>query len=197
MMGRIRARISSAHLIGVAALVFAIGGAVAIANVPNNSVGTKKVKNGSLKGVDIRNNSLTGFDVRESTLNCGAIPNADCSADDTVEGPGAPGAPGPNSVTSTELGAIVARVDGTPTTVTDPDGTNAEWTGAGTSSTASCAAGEQLISGSLQWTTNDDGDELATKEVVPDLATNSVTVTGITGGEGAETYRAIALCLVA
>jgi hypothetical protein len=193
-MGRIRARISSAHLIGVAALVFAIGGAVAIASVPNNSVGTKKVKNGSLKGIDIRNNSLTGADVRESTFNCGAIPNADCSADDAVEGPGAPG---PDSITSTELGAIVLRVDATPTTVTDAMPMDTEWVGAGTSSTASCAAGEQLISGSLQWTTNDAGDELATKEVVPDLATNSVTVTGITGGEGTETYRAIALCLVA
>jgi hypothetical protein len=41
-----------------------------------------------------------GRDVRETTLNCGAIPSADCSADDVVEGgagapvPGAPGAPG-------------------------------------------------------------------------------------------------------
>jgi hypothetical protein len=192
-MGRIRARISSAHLIGVAALVFAIGGAVAIASVPNNSVGTKKVKNGSLKGVDIRNNSLTGADVRESTFNCGAIPNADCSADDTVEGPGAPG---PNSITSGALGAIVARVDATPTTVTGMNN-DTEWVGAATSSTASCASGEQFISGYLEWTSdNGTNDIVATAEVVPDLATNSVTVRGI-HDEVSETYRAIALCLVA
>jgi hypothetical protein len=193
MIRRLRARLSSAHLIGVAALVFAIGGAVAIASVPNNSVGTKKVKNGSLKGVDIRNNSLTGADIRESTFNCGAIPNADCSADDTVEGPGAPG---PNSITSGALGAIVARVDATPTTVTDADPDNNEWVGANTSSTASCASGEQFISGYLEWTTEGAGDELATVEVVPNLTTNSVTVTGI-HDEASETYRAIALCLVA
>jgi hypothetical protein len=196
-MGRIRARISSAHLIGVAALVFAIGGAVAIASVPNNSVGTKKVKNGSLKGVDIRNNSLTGADVRESTFNCGAIPNADCSADDTVEGPGAPG---PNSITSGALGAIVARVDATPVTI-GPAGTvpdDGMWSSSTATSTASCAAGEQFISGYLEWTSdNGTNDLVATAEVVPDLATNSVTVRGIHDETSNETYRAIALCLVA
>jgi hypothetical protein len=192
-MGRIRARISSAHLIGVAALVFAIGGAVAIASVPNNSVGTKKVKNGSLKGVDIRNNSLTGADIRESTFNCGAIPNADCSADDTVEGPGAPG---PNSITSGALGAIVARVDATPVTIAG--NATAVWSSSNATSTASCAAGEQFISGFLEWTSdNGTNDIVATAEVVPDLATNSVTVRGIHDETSNETYRAIALCLVA
>jgi hypothetical protein len=199
MMGKIRARISSAHLIGVVALVFAVGTGLALANVPKNSVGTLKVKNGSLRGIDIRNNSLTGRDVRETTLNCGAIPNADCSADDAVEGPGPPGTPGgpvgPNSITSGALGAIVARVDATPTTVVGVDDDNA-WVGAGTSSTASCASGEQLISGFLEWTTEAAGDELATVEVVPNLATNSVTVTGI-HDDTSETYRAVALCLVA
>jgi hypothetical protein len=194
MMGKIRSRISSAHLIGVAALVFAIGGAVAIASVPNNSVGTLKVKNGSLKGIDIRNNSLTGADVRESTFNCGAIPNADCSADDTVEGPGAPA---PNSITSGALGAIVARVDATPVTIGGGTPDNGMWSSSTATSTASCAAGEQFISGFLEWTSdNGTNDIVATAEVVPDLATNSVTVRGI-HDETSEMYRAIALCLVA
>jgi hypothetical protein len=116
MIGKIRSRVSSAHLIGVVALVFAVGGGLALANVPKNSVGTLKVKNGSLKGIDIRNNSLTGADVRETTLNCGAIPNADCSADDAVEGggagaPGAPGAAGPPGPSGTV--ATGQRVSGT------------------------------------------------------------------------------------
>jgi hypothetical protein len=100
MMGKMRARISSAHLIGVVALVFAVAGGTALALPGVNSVNSGDVVNNSLRGKDVRNNSLTGRDVRETTLNCGAIPSADCSADDVVEGgagapvPGAPGAPG-------------------------------------------------------------------------------------------------------
>jgi hypothetical protein len=90
MIGMIRSRVSSAHLIGVVALVFAVGGGIALANVPNNSVTSKKVKNNSLKGVDIRNNTLTGADIKEASLNGAAIPG--------VVGPPAPPPGGATSV---------------------------------------------------------------------------------------------------
>jgi hypothetical protein len=67
MIGRIRSRVNSAHLIGVVALVFAVGGGLALANVPKNSVNSNKVKNNTLKSVDIRNNSLTGQDIKNLT----------------------------------------------------------------------------------------------------------------------------------
>jgi hypothetical protein len=64
MIEKIRSHLSSAHLIGVAALLFAVGGGLALASVPKNSVNSAKVKNNTLKGVDVRNNSLTGADVK-------------------------------------------------------------------------------------------------------------------------------------
>jgi hypothetical protein len=67
MIGKIRSRFTSAHLIGVVALVFAVGGSVALASVPKNSVNTNKVKNNTLKSADIRNNSLTGADIKGLT----------------------------------------------------------------------------------------------------------------------------------
>jgi hypothetical protein len=67
MIGKIRSNVSSAHLIATAALVFALGGGLALASVPKNSVNSTKVKNDTLKGVDVHNNSLTGADVKGLT----------------------------------------------------------------------------------------------------------------------------------
>jgi hypothetical protein len=55
MIGKIRSRLSSAHLIAVAALVFAVGGSVALANVPRNSVGTQKIKPNGVHFADLSN----------------------------------------------------------------------------------------------------------------------------------------------
>ena len=83
MLGSIRSRMTSAHLIGVAALVFAVGGSFALASVPRNSVGTKKLKNGAvtrakikdraINGAKVAPNSLTGANINEATLNGGLI----------------------------------------------------------------------------------------------------------------------------
>jgi hypothetical protein len=88
MIGRIRSRVSSAHLVAVVALVFAAAGGTALALPGVNRVNSGDVKNGTLRGIDIKNNSLTGADIKESTLNGNAIPGA--------AGPqGPPGPPGP------------------------------------------------------------------------------------------------------
>jgi hypothetical protein len=117
MIGKIRPRLSSAHLIAVAALVFAIGGGSALALTGKNTVRSDDIVNGQVKTADLGkksvkqgklaansvksgkvvDDSLTGTDINEGTLVCAGIPNADCSADDTVEGAGA--APAPSGVT--------------------------------------------------------------------------------------------------
>jgi hypothetical protein len=136
MFGKIRSRFSSAHLIAVAALVFAIGGGSALALVGKNTVDSGDIKNGAVKSADVRNNNLKskdyrnnsvkGADVDESTLACGAIPNADCSADDVTEGGGAPGTPGASGST---VFAFRAQADAERTFVFD-----------GLTITASCAS---------------------------------------------------------
>jgi hypothetical protein len=124
MIGKIRSRLSSAHLVAVVALVFAIGGGSALALVGKNTVFSDDIKNGQVKKPDIRkgavtkaklaanavnsakvvDNSLKGADIGEGTLSCAGIPNADCSADDAVE-PTAGGAvvASPAAVVSTQL----------------------------------------------------------------------------------------------
>lgn len=94
--GQLRSRVSSAHLVAVLALFAALAGGTAIAlpgknrvdsdDIRTGAVTSADVRNNYLRGVDIRKNSVTGADVRETTLDCGAIPNADCSRDDATRG---------------------------------------------------------------------------------------------------------------
>jgi hypothetical protein len=81
MINKILSRISSAHLIAAIALLFAIGGGSALALQGANGVNSGDIRNGSVRSADVRNNGLRGVDIREGTLNCSAIPDADCSAD--------------------------------------------------------------------------------------------------------------------
>jgi hypothetical protein len=72
-----------------AALFVALGGvSYAAINIPNNSVKSSDIRNGNVRSPDVRNNNLRGVDIREASLDCGGIPNADCSADDATEGAG-------------------------------------------------------------------------------------------------------------
>jgi hypothetical protein len=73
-------------LIGVVALVFAIAGGVALANVPNNSVGTKKIKNGAVTTKKIKNGAVTRAKIRNNAVNGakvanGSLTGADLAAD--------------------------------------------------------------------------------------------------------------------
>ena len=74
--GKLRSRQTSAHLIGVVALVFALGNRSRVGECSEEQRQLEKVKNGTLRGVDIRNNSLTGADIKKTTLNGSAIPGA-------------------------------------------------------------------------------------------------------------------------
>jgi hypothetical protein len=82
MFSKIRARVSSAHLMAAMALFLALGG-TALA-VKKNSVGTKQLKNNAVKstklapdavdGSKIKNGSVTGSDIDVGTL--GKVPAA-------------------------------------------------------------------------------------------------------------------------
>lgn len=82
-MTELRSRATSAHLIAGVALLFALGGGSALALTGVNRVNSGDIRNGSVRSADVRNNGLRGIDIRESTLECEAIPGADCSPDGT------------------------------------------------------------------------------------------------------------------
>ena len=136
MIDKLREHLSSAHVIAFVALLFAIGGGLALANVPNRSVGKLKIKvNGiqsqnvnsnSINGRHVRQNSLTGADIDESTLNGALIPGIGAGQ------PGQPGAPGGGSPTT----SFSFR--------TDADTTVDVFTGGGLTIEADCDAGNDL-----------------------------------------------------
>jgi hypothetical protein len=80
MIGKIRGRISSAHVIALAALFVALGGtAFAAARIGTNdiksgAVTTNKIHKNAVNGRRVKRNSLSGKDIREKTL--GAVPTA-------------------------------------------------------------------------------------------------------------------------
>ena len=82
-MGGLRSRVTSAHLIAGVALVFAVGGGSAMALKGTNSVDSGDIRNGAVRSADVGTNALRGADIREQSLDCGAIPAADCSTDTT------------------------------------------------------------------------------------------------------------------
>ena len=61
--------------------------------------------------------------------------------------------------------------------------------------TAQCTAGEQLVSGSGQWSNNASGDELIISEVDLDHGSESVTVVGGNDSGSDRTLVAVAHCL--
>ena len=61
--------------------------------------------------------------------------------------------------------------------------------------TASCQAGEELISGSGEWTANVAGDELFISEVTLNHNAETVTVTGGNDSGNDRTLYAAAHCL--
>ena len=73
-MRTVRARVSSAHVISIIALIVALSAGAYAASVAKNSVNSGSVKNESLRGKDVKNNTLTGKDVGEATL--GQVPSA-------------------------------------------------------------------------------------------------------------------------
>jgi hypothetical protein len=102
MIGKIRLRLSSAHLIGLVALVFAVGGGFALANVPADSVGAGKLKRNAVHFKHIFPGS-----VHYSKLSRGLQNRINRIG--TGGGPGTPGAPGAPGTPGTPGSAIEGR----------------------------------------------------------------------------------------
>jgi hypothetical protein len=97
------------------ALLAALGGTgiAAVANVPNNSVGTAKIKNNAVTAPKIAGNAVTSAKIAQGT-----IQPADLSAAAKTAGPqGAPGPQGPSGPAGAPATALWASVNDTGTLV--------------------------------------------------------------------------------
>ena len=101
------------------ALLMALGGTgiAAVANVPNNSVGTSKIKNNAVTAPKIASNAVTsakiaGNAVTNAKIANGTIQPADLSAAAKTAGPqGPPGPAGPSGPAGAPAAAFWASVD--------------------------------------------------------------------------------------
>jgi hypothetical protein len=98
----------------------------------------------------------------------------------------------PGSAGASELGPVVIR-PGTPTAITDADGGDEDWTG--NTASASCNAGEQLLSGYGEWPDASGSDDRAIAEQILNPATGNVVVVGIQNSGDTKSVRAVAVCL--
>jgi hypothetical protein len=96
------------------------------------------------------------------------------------------------SVWASELGSVVIR-PGAPTEITDADGGDEDWTGG--SASASCIAGEQLLSGYGEWPDASGSEDRAIAEQILNPATGNVVIVGIQNGGDTKSIRAVAVCL--
>jgi hypothetical protein len=99
------------------ALVFAVGGSLALANVPSNSVRSGKIKDRSVQSRDLNNNSVNSRHVRANSLHGGDINEATLNGS-LIPGVGAPPPPpaagvqtlsqrlGPNQTASLSAGGF-------------------------------------------------------------------------------------------
>ena len=189
----LRRHLTFANIAAGLALVIALAGGTAYAA---NTVFSSDIVNGEVKTGDISNaNGVRSVDVRDDTQTKGGLGAVDLAPDSV--GPSEIQA---DAVRGSEIATGVAGGDalenyhvhtGEPVDVADPLERDGDWHVAIAS--AACNAGEQLVGHYAEWTTG--GDEVATQEVVPDFATNSVTARGISDDGGTQTFRAAAVCV--
>src|SRR4051794_17508616 len=156
------------------------------ADIGTNAVGDDEVAplNGDANIVD---ETITTFDIQSNAIQTDEIQDATVGAADI----------GPSAVRASELGdGIVDHPDPTPTLV--PGGAAENGSYAIATSTASCAAGEQLIAGYGQWEPNDNASndyELFISEVRLNHAAETVTVDGGNDSGVDHSLVAVATCL--
>jgi hypothetical protein len=177
---------------GALALFLVLTGGVAYAA---DTVFSTDIVDGEVKSADIGNNQVRSADVRDDTLSAGGLSAVDLTPDSVGSSEMLAGA-----VRGSEIGTGVVRGDelenyhvhtGTSVNVDDPLEFDGDWHRV--TANAACTAGEQMVGYYAEWTS--DGDEVATREVVPNFTTNSVTAQGISDDGGTETFRAVAVCV--
>ena len=156
------------------------------------AVTTDDVVDESLTGTDVQDNTIASSDVTDETLLSNdiadqAITGADVAGDTLQANDLAP-----NSVQSEEIGDGIHNHSNT-VTVAGGTAQNANYNF--NSVTASCGAGEELISGAGHWTGDANGEELMLSEVILDHNAETVTVKGGNDFGVDRTLVAVASCL--
>jgi hypothetical protein len=122
------------------ALLAALGGTsvAAVANVPDNSVGTAKIKNNAVTAAKIAGNAVNSAKIANNAVTSSEIKNAtiqpaDLSAAAKTAGPqGPPGPAGPSGPAGAAATALWASVDQNGTLVRNKGAASAQRTGTGT-----------------------------------------------------------------
>jgi hypothetical protein len=86
MIGRIRKRISSAHVIAALALFIALGTSAAFALPGKNTVNSGDVKNGTLKSADAKDGGLKGVDLKDGTVGGADLTDGSVGSADITDG---------------------------------------------------------------------------------------------------------------
>jgi hypothetical protein len=132
-------RPSPALIVASIALLAALGGTgiAAVANVPDNSVGTSKIKNNAVTAPKIASNAVTSAKIASNAVTNAKIANgtiqpADLSAAAKTAGPqGPPGPAGPSGPAGASAAAAWASVDQNGTLVRNKGATSAQRNGTG------------------------------------------------------------------
>ena len=151
-------------------------------DVTDETIASNDVQNETLQSTDIADQAITGTDVAGDTLQAN-----DLAANSVDQSELAP-----NSVRAQEIGD---GIHNHPNTVVVAGGTGQNANYNFNSVTASCAAGEELISGSGHWIGDANGEELMLSEVILDHNAETVTVKGGNDFGVDRTLVAAASCL--
>jgi hypothetical protein len=141
-------------------------------DVTDDTIASSDVQNETLQSTDIANQAITGADVASDTLQSNDL--------------------APNSVNAQEIGDGIHNHQDT-VVVAGGAALNSNYNF--NSATASCAAGEELVSGSGHWTGEGNGEELVLSEVILDHSAETVTVKGGNDFGVDRTLVATASCL--
>jgi len=197
-----RWRQTPAMMVSLVALFAALSSA-ASALPGTETVNSGDIKNESVKSVDLKDGqAVTGDDIVDETVASNDVQDATLLssdiADQAITGADVAGDTleaqdlAPNSVRSSELGDAIHNHSNT---VNVPGGTGQNANYNFNSVTATCGAGEELISGSGHWTGDANGEELMLSEVILDHSAETVTVKGGNDFGVDRTLVAVASCL--
>lgn len=183
-----------------------VNGSIRSADLKKGAVNSRVVKNDSLKAKDLGPDSATASEIAPGSVSGVAIANGTISTFDIGSGQVTSSDIGTGQVTSSDIGAGAVRASELASTVlrlgpidTSHSGSamNGDW--AGSTSTAECEPGEDLIAGGARHANNEGenlGVELAVGEIDLDPVTDTVRAIGLNDFYAAGQFRAIALCLV-
>ena len=206
----VRRHFSYANVMSTLAVFMVVAGGTAVAATINSSrdIAPQSVKNSDIKRQTIKSNrlkdgravkevdivpeSLTGVSIADGGVGSGEIADGDVGNDDLRNGSITSAKISGNAVGGPELADVQHR---TSAPVTVLGGTDFNGFIVDESATASCLAGEDLIGWNYRWTTYGGGEEVYLVHVLPNFATNEVTITAGHDEATNETFVAEAWCL--